>query len=185
MMAILDVPYTQVRVSLRSDGLNEVSDRYRGLNPRGQVPTLVDGEVVLWGSTAILVYLAGRYDPSGTWFPLQDSIALARIVQWLELAQNEIQFGLARARAVLRFGFDGDLTTAKRDGELALGILDRHLSGCDGWLVGEGPTIADVACYPYVALAAEGGLTLDGKIGIGRWLERIRSLPRYIDIPVQ
>ena len=90
MMALLDVPFREIAVPLGSDGYNEVDPNYRKLNPRGQIPTLTDGVVRLWGSTAILVYVAGRYDPSETWLPRRDLVRLASMMQWLELAQNEI-----------------------------------------------------------------------------------------------
>jgi glutathione S-transferase len=116
LMAFLDVAYEQIEVRLGPGGRNQVDESYRSLNPRGQVPTLVDGDTVLWGSTAILVYLAAQYDPSGHWLPRHDPAALGRVMQWLELARNEISTGLFRARAIAGFGYSGDIEGARRDG---------------------------------------------------------------------
>jgi glutathione S-transferase len=107
LMAFLGVAYEQVEIRLGPGWRNDVDDAYRAMNPRGQVPTLADGDTVLWGSTAILVYLATRYDPPGGWLPRHDPAALARVMQWLELAQNEV-VGLVRARAMALFGAVGD-----------------------------------------------------------------------------
>lgn len=58
LMALLRVPYREIEIPLAAGGRNQVDKAYYALNPRRQVPTLVDGDTVLWGSTAILVYLA-------------------------------------------------------------------------------------------------------------------------------
>lgn len=45
------------------------------------------------------------------------------------------------------------------------------------------PSIADVALYPYLALAPEGGLALDHYPALNAWIARIRALPGYIPMP--
>lgn len=51
------------------------------------------------------------------------------------------------------------------------------------WLVLERPTIADIACMPYVALGWEGGVPLDPYPAVTAWVERIKGLPRFIPMP--
>jgi glutathione S-transferase len=184
LLALLDVPYHELEVRLGKGGRNQVDQSYYALNPRGQVPTLVDGDTVLWGSTSILVHLAAHYDPSGTWLPRRDPPALARVMQWLELAQNEISTGLFRARAIARFGYDGVLEAAQRDGEVALRVLEAQLKADSTWLAGnDAPTIADIACFPYVSLATEGGFDLATYPLIALWISRIKELPGYVPLP--
>ena len=60
--------------------------------------------------------------------------------------------------------------------------LDSYLVGRD-WLVGEHPTIADIAVFPYIALAHEGNLSLDEYGAIRRWLERCTTLEGFIGMP--
>jgi glutathione S-transferase len=183
LMAFLGVAYEQIEVHLGLAGRNKVEESYRSLNPRGQVPALVDGDTVLWGSTAILVYLAARYDPSGYWLPRDDPAALGRVMQWLELAQNEISTGLFRARAIARFGYSGDIEGARRDGTEALRVLEQRL-GDKAWLVGDDtPSIADIACFPYVVLAHEGGFDLATYPAVFAWTRRVKGLPRYAPAP--
>ena len=184
LLALLGLPYRDIEVRLGAGGRNEVDASYLALNPRGQVPTLVDGDVVLWGSTAILTYLAGRYDQPETWLPRRDPVVLGRVMQWLELAQNEISTGLFRARAIARFGYGGDLEAARRDGETALRVLEGRLAAGEPWLAGrEAPTVADIACFPYVALADEGGFDLSAYPAVLGWIERIRRLPGFVALP--
>ncbi|MCW5648954.1 MAG: glutathione S-transferase family protein [Ramlibacter sp.] len=179
-LSFLALPYQRVPVRLQA-GRNAVDTAYLSLNPRGQVPTLADGGVVLWGSTAILCYLARRYDESREWLPI-DAAAMARVCQWLELAQNEIASGLFMARAIQRFGYTGDLAASRAAGEQALRVLEGQLER-DDWLAGERATLADVACFPHVALAGQGGFQLAGYPSVGRWLARFRKLERFVPMP--
>jgi glutathione S-transferase len=180
LLSFLNIPYQKVEVPLDS-GRNKVDVAYLALNPRGQIPTLVNGRVVLWGSTAILVYLASQFDPTKTWLPEQPA-AIGQVMQWLELAQNEVTSGLFRARAIRRFGYSGDLEQASHDGTKALEVLDQALKDRD-WLAAAHPTIADIACFPYAALAPEGGFDLSGYRCLCEWIDRFKRLPRFKAMP--
>ena len=176
LLALLDVPYERIPVAIK-DGRNDVDAAYLTLNPRGQIPTLVDAGHVLWGSTAILTYLAARHDLARTWLP-QDPLPLGQLMQWLELAQNEVAEGLFRARMIAHMGRPGDLDAAHVQAAVALRVLEARLATAD-WLVDGGPTIADIACFPYVALAHQGRIDLDPYGGVRRWVDRIKALPRF------
>lgn len=180
LLAFLGLPYSRIAVPLKS-GRNEVASDYFKLNPRGQIPTLVDGPVTLWGSTASLCYLASKYDPSRSWLPTEPS-RFAEVMQWLELAQNEIQTGLFLARAITRFGYAGDLNEARSRAVVALQTLESRLSAHE-WLVGAGPTLADIACFPYTALAHEGNVDTTSCAGVEAWLKAIRSLEGFVGMP--
>jgi glutathione S-transferase len=60
MLEELGLPYTNVPIDFRSEEIR--STHYLALNPDGRVPTLVDGEVEMWESIAINLYLARTYD---------------------------------------------------------------------------------------------------------------------------
>lgn len=179
LLAFLGLDYQSIPIT-RAAGKNIVSPDYLNLNPRGQIPTLDDDGFVLWGSSAILVYLAGRYDPARRWLP-EDTRQVAQITQWLELAQNEIQSGLFMARAIAMFGYSGDLDAARAAGKTALTVLETGL-GTRDWLVGEAPTIADIACFPFTALAAESGFDVTPFPRVQRWIERFKNLDGYFEI---
>ncbi len=149
-------------------------------NPRGQVPVLEDGDTLIWDSSAILLYLARQYGGE-RWLPL-DAKKMAEVMQWLSVSQNEILYGLARARAVKKFNRPWDIDQCQTHGKQALEIMEQHLSNRQ-WLTGDQATIADIACYPYVALAPEGGVSLEAFPAIGVWLKRIAALPGYIGMP--
>lgn len=180
LLSFLNMPYERVPVAMQ-DGKNVVDSGYLKLNPRGQIPTLVDGDTTLWGSTAILCYLAARYDETSSWLP-RDPARLGQVMQWLELAQNEILAGLFRARAIVKFGLPGELAAAQQIAARALEVLESRLA-VEPWLAGNGPTIADIACFPYVALAHEGEVDVSPHAGVQQWLSRIESLDRFIGMP--
>lgn len=150
------------------------------LNPWGELPILVDGDVVLRDSQAILVYLAGACG-GAAWLPLEPALQ-AQVVQWLSTAANEIQHGPAAARLVDKFGYKIDKPDSLRKADRILGLLEAHLTKHD-WLAVGRPTIADCAVYPYVVLAPEGGIDLAPYPAIGRWMARIAALPGYAPPP--
>ena len=151
---------------------------YLARNPFGQVPALEDGDVGLYDSNAILVYLASRYDADRTWYP-EDGLTQARIQIWLSKAANELANGPAAARLVTVFGAGFDHEATKEKAHRLLGIMDRALAGRD-WFVGDRPTIADVALYSYTARAPEGGVDLRPYANVRAWLERIEGLPGFV-----
>ncbi|MBD9391608.1 glutathione S-transferase family protein [Acidovorax sp. ACV01] len=177
LFSFLGMAYERCPIPL-VNGRNQVHDDYFQLNPRGQIPTLQDEDVVVWGSTAILCYVASKYDASGRWLP-RDPKNLSQVMQWLELAQNEIQSGLFLARAIQRFGYEGDLGLAQQSGKRALEVLNLRLSHVP-WLAGSCPTIADISCFPYTALAAEGGIDLSAYSSVQRWLREFMALEGFI-----
>ena len=174
LLELLGVEYEEIPVNLRT-GENR-AESFLALNPRGQVPTLVDGEVTVWDSQAILVYLARRYGHE--WLPMEPA-PMAEVMQWLAVAENELLFGLARARAVKFFGRDFDLASCQAYGHGGLKVLEQQLADRE-WLAAGRPTIADIACMPYAALSYMGDIPLDDYPSVRAWIDRIRTLPGFI-----
>lgn len=152
---------------------------FTALNPWQQVPVLQDGETVIWDSQAILVYLAEKHGKT-EWWPT-DPAARARVVEWLSVSVNEIQHGPADARLVKKFDYSLRYDDAVAASARTLSIIDRHLAD-HAWLAGDGPTLADCAAYPYLALAPEGGIALDAYPALRHWLARVEALPGYISV---
>ncbi len=175
LLAMLGLSYE--RTTVNSAAGETLTPEFRRINPRGQIPVLEDGGEVIWDSQAILVYLARRYGGE-QWLP-QEPLALARVMQWLAVSENELLYGLARARVVLRFGRPFNLEEAQALGRAGLDVLEGQLAQRQ-WLAAAEPTIADVACYPYVALAPEGGVALAPYPAVCAWLERFLQLPGFV-----
>lgn len=149
-------------------------------NPFGQVPVLVDGDVTLPDAQAILVYLARQYGGEA-WLPL-DALPLAQVIRWLSTAAGEVRQGPENARLYYLFGATNiNIERATQKADFILTQLDKHLS-TRTWLEFERPTIADIAVFPYVALASDGKINLDAYPHVLAWIDRVKQLPGYIPI---
>lgn len=177
-LSLLGLEYQRLTVSL-PDG-DHLKPEFLKINPRAQIPVLEDGDVKVWDSLAILVYLARRYGGE-EWLP-SDAAGEAEVMQWLAVSENEVLYGLALSRSITSFGRPGSLESAQQLGRAALQLLDDQLSGRE-WLALERPTIADIACYPYSAMAPEGGLPLQEYPHVLAWQERIKAWPQYVPLP--
>ena len=157
------------------------SAAFRKLNPLGQIPVLQDGELALADSNAIMVYLVKRYAPDSEWLP-GDAIGAAQVQRWLSIAAGEVMHGPSVARLITQFGLDDDKVRAKRIAARLLAFMEDHLTGRD-YLAVAHPTLADLACYSYIAHAPEGGIPLAPYPAVRRWLARIEALPFFKPIP--
>jgi glutathione S-transferase len=185
MAGLLGVDYTTRAVNFYP-GLEHRSEEMLALNPAGTLPILTADDLVLTDSAAMLAWLALNHDPSGRWYPAADPTLGPEIQQWLAFSQRLTNSaGIARLHAMVNWPVDGE--AAKRAAikdlrELELLLTDRVLEGRT-WLVGDHATIADIACFPYVALSPDAGLEHDGYPAIRNWLYAVRSLPGFVTMP--
>lgn len=144
------------------------------LNPAGTLPVMVAGDLVLTETSAMLIHLATGTD----WRGADDD--------WFGFAgQLNASLGMARLHDMLTFAADIDAVRAKGIGclrQLEEHLNERRLNGRI-FLQTDRPTIADIACFPNVALAPDGGVSLDDYPSIRLWLRAIRSLPGFIEMP--
>ncbi|SUI55996.1 Glutathione S-transferase GstB [Serratia marcescens] len=174
---MLALPYEWVEASAEV----RQSAAFRRLNPLGQIPVLQDGDLTLADSNAILVYLVKRYAPDSHWLPEQPAAA-ARVQAWLSKAAGEVRYGPASCRLIAQFAVPEDYQAARAVSDRFLPQMEQHLSERD-YLATEHPTIADLACHSYVAVAAEGGISLAPYPAIRRWTARIAALPGFFAMP--
>lgn len=174
MLSLLEIEHERVLIDL-VNGEHKSTD-FLKLNPLGQVPVLMDGDTLIRDSQAILVYLTRKYKRED-WLPLEAE-SMAKVMQWLSFAANEINTSLFIARLHFRFGMDFDWETAQQKGKQVLQIINNHLQNRN-WLECNSVTIADIACYPYVGLAPEGKVALEPYPNILAWIDRIKQLPGY------
>jgi glutathione S-transferase len=175
-LSILNIDAEIVDVDLLAGAHRQ--PEFLAMNRFGQVPVLEDGGVILSDSNAILVYLANRYDPGNSWLPA-DAVEAARVQRFLGVAAGPVASGPASARLVTVFGAGLDHQRAIDTAHSVLGVLDAHLDG-RSWLVGDRPTIADLANYAYIAHAPEGGVDLSAYATVRAWLGRIEQLPGFV-----
>lgn len=175
-LSLLGLETQLIDVDLKN-GAHKQAD-FLAKNSFGQVPVIEDVDVTLADSNAILVYLASKYDQSHQWLP-SDPLQVAKIQRFLSVAAGKIASGPAAARLVNVFGAPLDHALAIVTAHTILGQLNDHLFGKD-WLVGQHPTIADVANYTYIKHAPEGDVSLAEYKNIQVWLARFEALPGFI-----
>lgn len=176
LLSMLKVPFETVVLDTKK-GENKTPE-FLKLNPRGQVPVLVDGDKVFWDSTACLVYLARKHGGE-QWLPT-DAEGMAQVQQWLALSNNEMHYGLQWARGV-KIGIRsiGSYDEYATYGRTGLAVLEGRLKSND-WLACGRTTIADIACYCYTAVSPEGGLPHDPFPAVAAWVKRVEALPGWI-----
>ena len=178
MLEEMGKPYQLIEKSTRADDLQ--TPEYRRLNPNARIPTLVDGDLVLWESMAINLYLAQKYEG------LMDCAGpkvLGLAAQWSFWAMLEMEpllLDLLQHRALLP-EFARDASYAERDELLLkkpLGVLNDALSGRD-FLVGDSFTVADLNVAGILVWGKMGRLNLSSHAEVMRWFEACLARPAY------
>lgn len=183
--SLIGVDYQTVNVDF-FPGMAHKSEEMLAINPAGTLPVLTTEDQVLTQTAAMLVWMAAQFDSGGTWYPTQDPDQLAQINEWLSFSGTlTATSGEARLHAIIDkpLNMEKALTGAKDAfRQLELRLCDQRFAG-SSWLVGDTPTIADIACFPYVALSPDAGLEHDPYPAIRAWLYAVRSLPGFKTMP--
>jgi len=178
MLSLLGLDYRSVIVN--GSERQQKSVDFLSMNPFGQVPVLTDDDVIVRDSQAILVYLARKYG-NEQWLP-NEAAALAEVAAWLSTAANEVSMGPNRLRLHYKFGRAINSEESRQTAINLLNILQGRLEKYE-WLATDHLTIADIAIYPYIALAPEGRLDLESYPAVTGWVSRIQALPGYVGMP--
>lgn len=169
-------PYELVDKGLSADELHSAD--YLKLNPNARIPTLVDGDVVLWESMAINLYLAQKYDGP---MHCADAALLGRAAQWSFWAMLEIEMLLLHIleHRVLLAEHARDISVVERNTLLLqkpLGILNGALAG-HSHLAGEGFTVADLNVASILSWGKIVRLDLSAWPDLKRWLDACLGRP--------
>jgi glutathione S-transferase len=178
LMHELGLEYEHIRLDYRGDQLQDPD--FLALNPNGRIPALVDGDLVLWESMAINLYLARRYGAeNGLWPDSIEGEALAQ--QWSFWVMNEVETPLLTLLMHSRI-----LPTNKRDPEKVsrnlgvlktpFAVLDRALSGSE-YLLGGSFTVADLNVASVLIWCKPARLVLLDYPNMDAWLERCLARP--------
>lgn len=178
LLAALVLPYERHEIDLLGSGPS--SPELLAVNPYGQLPVLVDGEVVLPESNAILGYLAERYGPE--WLP-RDLAGRAQVARWMYWqtsgpSRTIAAVGYERFIKPLRGGEPDEVKVEEhlRAWQRPARHLDQHLARHE-MLVGS-RSVADVAVGVWVELASRAGM-LEGLPHVQRWLQQLTELPAW------
>lgn len=157
------------------------SKTFLEMNPAGTLPILIDGNKILTDTKDILIYLAESNGKN--WLAIKNYEV---VDLWLNKAYElNASLGMARLHDVLSFKVD--VQKMRRIGTTLLRELEFHLSeqrfSNKSFIAGKNPSIADIACFPNVALAPDGGVSISQYPSIRLWCRAIRHLPGFIEMP--
>ena len=176
MLEELGVPYENVKVDFVTG--TKDADFKKQLNPNGHIPVLQDGDLVLWESLAINLYLARKYD-KGLWpKTVEDE---GRAYQWTVWAMTEAEEPLLTA-LVHRTFLPPEERSAKKADDAAerfkkpLGVLDGALAGRD-YLLGSAFSVADLNVASVLSWASLAQLDVSAASNATAWLDRCTSRP--------
>jgi glutathione S-transferase len=175
MLEELGIEYEHVPVNL-SDECK--TPEYKALNPNGRVPTLVDGETVLWESLAINLYLAAKYDGGLQPASVED---LGHAYKWSFWVMTEVE------KSLLDLMFHRSIfPEGQRDHKIAdaawkalgtpLGILDDALRGRDH-LVGDSFTVGDLNPAAVLSWLKLAKADLSSFVNLEKWLNSCMGRP--------
>jgi glutathione S-transferase len=170
----IGIPYEHIDIAW--DSLK--SPDYLAINPNGKVPAMTDGNLTLFESLAINLYLAKKYG-TGELYPtnIEDE---ARVLQWTLWAATEVEPHLLPS-VLVKFGIYSDAAGAKAAAERAtpaLKVLEAHLASRD-WIVGSKFGIADLNVSGAVAYARYGEVDISYAPHVVAWLDRCLSRPAH------
>jgi glutathione S-transferase len=119
--------------------------------------------------------------PLTGWLP-DDPVTATAVQRWLSIAPARFATVPAMARGALQWNMpSAPVLAAEITGRL-LGFAEQHLSDRN-WLAASHITLADLACYSYVAHAPEGGILLKSYLCVGRCLATIEAKPWFKPMP--
>jgi glutathione S-transferase len=158
---------------------------FLAINPMGRVPVLVDGDLTLWESHAILAYLGEK---TGKMWPTS-AAGQADALRWLFFLSGHISpsaTDLAFNRIAAKvLGIRPDEDAIAR-GEKALpaviGIVEGQLAK-GTWLLGDNLTLVDCAYCPYLNVIEKAGFSFGDFPKVSTYLDAMRSRPAWQETP--
>jgi len=176
----LQLPVEFIYVTL--DKGEHRTPEFRAMNPNAKVPVLVDGDLVLWESNAIMCHLAEKAG-SDLWPRDKRQTEVLRWLMWdaTEFAPAASTFyfeHIIKPRFLQGRADPAEIARVTPDFERYATVLESHLQGRD-YLVGHALTVADFAVAITLPYAGKTGMPLDGFPNIRRWHERLQQLPAW------
>ena len=180
-LAELDIPYQRIDAGM-AFGENDTAE-YLAMNPNGRVPTLVDGDYVLWESNSIMRYLNLAYGKGAAIYP-QDARDRAAVDRWLDWTLSTLQpvdrpvfWGLVRTPPEKR-----DMAALQKDADaeaVVWRVVEAQVAN-RRYIEGEQFTIADIALGAFARrwFGVE-GVTRPRQPNTEKWFARISERPAF------
>ena len=155
---------------------------YLALNANGKVPTLIDGEHVVWEADAVMCYLAKKAR-SDLW---PDDLRQIDVIRWFSWNAQHLyrHAGTLYFENIVkrRFGIGepdaAAVTEAQSEFRRYAAVLTEHLHSRK-WLVGDSLTVADFSVAITLPYADQAGMPLREFPVVQRWLDRLNDIEAW------
>jgi glutathione S-transferase len=147
---------------------NTQTPEYLALNPNAKVPTLVDGELVIWESNTILRYVAAKAKSALYPSELAARSHIERWMDWQLASLNGPYLVMFRESKLEPEKRSADFSAQLKDLGAQLSILERSI-GEGKWVAGNELSIADICLAPIVYRCLRFGVELPSLPNLRRW----------------
>lgn len=158
---------------------NTTTAEYRAMNPTSKVPTLVDGETVIWESNTILRYLAARGKDALTGHTPAEKSQVERWMDFLLAAVNPGYLAAFKGAKLSPAERPADYADQIKDLNAQLSIFNGHLKGRN-WLALDRFSIADIACAPILARCLAFDIGRPALPDLERWMAAVAARPAFV-----
>ena len=181
-LAELDLAYERIDAGMAFGKNNEPS--YLAMNPNGRVPTLVEGDFVLWESNSVMRYLAMAYGQGSPIYP-EAPKRRAGVDRWLDWTLSTVQpvdrpvfWALVRTPVAER-----EMAAIQKDADaeaVVWRVAERYLS-TNRFIEGDDFTLADIALGAYARrwLGVE-GVSKPKLAHLDRWFAQFATRPGFV-----
>ena len=171
----LELPYEVIRIDISKD--EQFAPDFLEISPSNKIPAIVDGDIAMMQSGAILLYLAEK---TGRLTPAYGTPAYWTMVQWLMWQMSEQGPMLGQAHHFLKFNRGVSDYAEKRYGGEAqrlYRVLNKRLDGREH--VVDELTVADIAIWPWVARFEYQQIDLEDYPNVYDWYLRLAERPAF------
>ncbi len=177
----LGLPYEVRPVKLKL--LEQKEPWFLAINPNGRIPAIVDNGFPVFESGAILTYLAEK---TGRLMPT-DLEGRSRVMQWLMFQMGGLGPMQGQSNVFFRYfpeKIPSVIARYRNEAQRLYGVMDARLADNE-FLAGD-YSIADIACYPWIAQHDWSGVDLRSLPHLSRWYDAMGARPavqRGMEVP--
>ena len=157
---------------------NTATPEYKAMNPNAKVPTLVDGDTVIWESNTILRYLAATHAPGLHGATPAERSEVERWMDWLLAQLNGPYLAMFREAKKKPEERAPDFAAQLAEMNGLLGLLDARLAKAE-WLALGRMTLADIALAPIIARCLDFAVDRPPLPALEAWRTRIAARPAF------
>jgi glutathione S-transferase len=172
----MNKPYTREDYGRQFN--NTTTPEYKAMNPNSKVPTMLDGDTVIWESNSILRYLAASYAPNLTGATPAERTEVERWMDWLLASINAPYLALFRDAKKKPDERGADWGEQCKSMIELLTILDAHLARRE-WVALNRLTIADIALAPVIKRCLDFPTGRPVLPNLEAWQARIDARPAF------